>query len=141
MLDTISCAHVFKPVNGKMRKNHSCSLYFLGTPDQNGQQTYAEMDDVEFSLCMKLNWIYICPHRQVITRPSRASCLYSLFMGNHQSSLEHCWLHLTTQDDDVVLPISKDTFILYTKKGRLIMFILFSENWNTFWGCRRYSGT
>ena len=92
------------------------SLIALGTPDQNGHQTYAEMDDVELSLCTKLNRIYICPHRQVISRPSRASCLYSLFMGNHQSSLEHCRLHLTTQDDDVVLPISKDTFISYTKK-------------------------
>ena len=49
-------------------------------------------------------------------------------MGNHQASLEHCRLHLTTQDDDVVLPISKDTFVSYTKQASTYSINCYTSN-------------
>ena len=91
------------------------SLIALGAEDQNGFEQYAEMDDVELSLCNKLNRIYVCPHRTVITRPSKQSCLFSLYNGNQEAAIKHCRLHLTTQADDMVMAISKDRFVSYTK--------------------------
>lgn len=92
------------------------TLIALGSPDINHKPSYVELDEVELTLCHKFYSIYICPHSRVISRPTRPSCLHALYHGEHEAAIKLCKLHLSTDDEDTVIPLSQHNFVSFTKK-------------------------
>ena len=92
------------------------TLIALGTPDINHKPSYVELDDVDLNLCTKFYFTFICPHSRVISRPTRPSCLHALYHGEHELAIKLCKLHLSTDNDDTVIPLSQNEFVAYTKR-------------------------
>lgn len=92
------------------------SLIALGSSDINHKPSYVELGDVELSLCSRFFSLYICPHSRVISRPTRPSCLHALYHGEHESAVKLCSLHLSTDRDDTVIPLSKNEFVSFTSR-------------------------
>ena len=77
---------------------------------------HIELSSHDLESCTKLGpKVTTCPHLNMLSSPSRPSCLSSLFFAHHESAKNICKLFVSPANDHV-LPINRNTFLTYTSK-------------------------
>ena len=77
---------------------------------------FVELTPYELSLCSKLGEIFVC-NQNIFNKPSKVTCLSSLYKADHRNSIELCALSLETANSDQVLETSPNTFMYFSKQG------------------------
>ena len=77
---------------------------------------HIELSSHDLESCTKLGpKVTTCPHLNMLSSPSRPSCLSSLFFAHHESAKNICKLFVSPANDHV-LPLNRNTFLTYTSK-------------------------
>ena len=85
----------------------------VGQEESNGHPRYLEISSYDLDLCLTLGDVYICKNQQIFNRPSQSTCLYSLFIGSHETARDECELELEHKRYDQVVSIGSDEFLYY----------------------------
>lgn len=115
----------FKGVSYKLNKYHFSpmkidDLYFIIKPEKqylavnNEDDSFIEISDSELSTCNRIHSLYICDHITVISKPSKPSCLNSLFRSKPKEVSKFCKLEIHPPTDEIVA-LSKNAYISYTE--------------------------
>ena len=86
----------------------------VGSPDQTGKSTFVEMTHDDLSHCKKLGQIHICDKQRVVKKSAADSCIYSLYLSDHQQADHLCRVSVTKRDQDVAIAIGPNRFAYYT---------------------------
>ena len=96
-------------------------LYVFVKPEKNflaidnQDDTFIELDQASLSTCNKIHSLFICDHITVVSKPSKKSCLNSLFQSKANEVAQFCQLQIKPAQDEVV-SLSKNAYISYTKE-------------------------
>ena len=77
---------------------------------------FVELSPYELSLCNKMGDIRFCS-QNIFNKPSKTTCLSSLYRADHKSSIELCALSLETASSDQVLEKSPNEFMYFSQQG------------------------
>ena len=77
---------------------------------------FVELSPYELSLCNKMGDIRFCS-QNIFNKPSKITCLSSLYRADHKSSIELCALSLETASSDQVLETSPNEFMYFSQQG------------------------
>lgn len=87
----------------------------IGEPDgMKGYAQYIELSLMDLEKCRKLGSVRLCPDLRVIRRPQNPSCLYSLWILDHQSAKDSCVITAHSNNEDQVAPLGNDLFAYYS---------------------------
>ena len=89
-------------------------LIAVGEADQTGKSTFVEMTHNDLSHCKKLGQIHICDKQRVIKKSTADSCIYSLYLSDHQQVELLCRASIEKRDRDVAIAIGPNRFAYYT---------------------------
>ena len=68
----------------------------------------------DLSHCKKLGQIHICDKQRVVKKSAADSCIYSLYLSDHQQADHLCRVSVTKRDQDVAIAIGPNRFAYYT---------------------------
>ena len=95
-------------------------LYVFVKPEKNflaidnQDDTFIELDQATLSTCNKIHSLFVCDHVTVVNKPSKPSCLNSLFQSKANDVAQFCQLEIKPAQNKVV-SLSKNAYISYTK--------------------------
>ena len=85
---------------------------------------FGELSSEELSLCNKLGDIRLCS-QNIFNKPSKDTCLSSLYRADHQMTIKLCPLALETANSDQVIETSPNNFMYFSQREvvRTILFV------------------
>ena len=89
-------------------------LIGIGEPDRTGKSTFVELTHNDLSHCKKLGQIHICDKKKVVRRSRGDSCIYSLYLSDHQQAEKVCRASVEKKDRDVAIAIGHNRFAYYS---------------------------
>jgi hypothetical protein len=89
-------------------------LLGIGETDLNTHSKYVELAHPELSRCRKLGQIFLCREQTIVNRPNTDSCLYALYISDHQAARMNCHINLKSSKKDQAVAVGHDTYAYYS---------------------------
>ena len=86
----------------------------IGEPGDRGHSRYVELSLLDLARCQHLGQVYLCQDQQVVHKPNGRTCLYSLFIADHETAERLCRVVLNEATEDEVISTSHDSFVYYS---------------------------
>ena len=86
----------------------------IGEADQTGKSTFVEMTHDALSHCKRLGQIHICDKQRVIKKSTSDSCIYSLYLSDHEQAELLCRASVEKKDQDLAIAIGPNRFAYYS---------------------------
>ena len=86
----------------------------IGEPGDRGHSKYIELGLLDLARCQHLGQVYLCQDQQVVHKPNGRTCLYSLFIADHETAERVCRVILNEATEDEVISTGHDSFVYYS---------------------------
>ena len=90
------------------------TIIAIGENDLTGHPKYVELSLMDLTMCQRLGKIYLCPEQRIVTKPNPHSCLYALYVSDHEAARQSCRINLEGKIHDQVVATGSDTFAYYS---------------------------
>ena len=106
---------------GKSSDNSGPAVFGRITPKNtilaiSSDNRFLELSSEELGLCNRIGDIRLCS-QNIFNKPSKDTCLSSLFKADHKTSIKLCALALETANSDQVIEISPNKFTYFSQRG------------------------